>query len=151
MNLSNEINDFIQNYEYLNFSSITFGEVLYYIVRDNDLKYENEEYCCYALEDLKEEWLAEDVIREITSTSTLESIFKREAKTIEDIEKIVSKEFEIFEVNVKEHEIYNNRFEIKYYRTPANCDERHYIRVAVLTEPDFSTIKKILGVEKGYL
>lgn len=150
MNLSNKINDFIQNYEYLNFSNISFGEVLYYMVRDNDLKYENEEECCRALEDLKEDWLG-DVIRETTSTSTLKSIFKREAKTIEDIEKVVSEEFEIFEVNVKEHGIYNNRFEIKYYRTPANCDERHYIRVTVLTEPDFSTIKKILGVEKGYL
>ena len=39
MNISNEINVFIQKYEYRDFSSISFGEVLYYLVRDNDLKY----------------------------------------------------------------------------------------------------------------
>lgn len=105
MNISNEINEFIQKYEYRDFSSsgsISFGEVLYYLVRDNDLKYENEEYCFRALQDLKEEWLADDIIIETTSASTLESMFKREAKTIQDIKNIVSEEFEIFDVTVDE-------------------------------------------------
>ena len=67
---------------------------------------------------MKEIWLKQDYIRETTSVSTLESLCKREAKTLEDIQKIISEEFEIFEVTVEEHAMYNHRFEIRYYRNP---------------------------------
>ena len=149
MNISNEINEFIQKYEYRDFSSISFGEVLYYLVRDNDLMHENEEYYFRALQDLKEEWLADDIIRETTSVSTLESMFKKEAKTVEDIKNIVSEEFEIFDVTIEKHEMYKHRFEIIYYRNPDYCETRHYIKVTLLTKEDLKTIKKILNIRKG--
>lgn len=149
MNLSNEINKFIQKHEYLDFSSISFGTVIYNIAKEYDLRSQSEEECIKALDGLKETWLKYEYIRETTPASTLESLCKREAKTLEDIEKIISEEFEIFEVTVEEHDMYNHRFEIRYYRTPVYCNKRHYIEVTVLTEPDFSTIKKILNVSKG--
>ena len=148
-NLSQKINDFIENYEYEDFSKINFGTVIYNIAKEYDLRSQSEEECIKALDGLKETWLKYEYIRETTHASTLESICKREAKTLEDIEKIISEEFEIFDVTVEEHEIYNHRFEITYYRYPGYCEKRHYIKVTLLTESDFSTIKKILNIRKG--
>ena len=149
MNLSNEINQFIQKYEYPNFKQIKYGEVINFLAVGYNLSEASEEDCINALKELKQDWVESDYIRETTSVSTLESLCKREAKTLEDIQKIISEEFEIFEVTVEEHAMYNHRFEIRYYRNPGYCDKRHYIEVTLLTEPDFSTIKKILNVRKG--
>ena len=149
MNLSNEINDFIENYEYEDFSKIDFGTVIYNIAKEYDLRSQSEEECIKALDGLKETWLKYEYIRETTPASTLESICKREAKTLEDIQKIISEEFEIFEVTIQEHDMYNHRFEIRYYRNPGYCNKRHYIEVTVLTKEDLKTIKKILNIRKG--
>ena len=148
-NLSQKINDFIENYEYEDFSKINFGTVIYNIAKEYDLRSQSEEECIKALDGLKETWLKYEYIRETTPASTLESLCKREAKTLEDIQKIISEEFEIFEVTVEEHEIYNHRFEIRYYRNPGYCNKRHYIEVTVLTKEDLKTIKKILNIRKG--
>lgn len=148
MNLSNEINSFIQNYEYPNFKQIKFGDVINDLVVGYNLSEASEEECVDAFEDMKEIWLEQDYIRETTSISTLESVCKREAKTIKDIQKIISEEFEIFEVTVEEHAKYNHRFEIRYYRNPDYCETRHYIEVTVLTKEDLKTIKKILNIRK---
>lgn len=151
-NLSNEINWFIQKYEKPNMSEIKYGEVINKLAAGYNLSEASEDECVEAFEafeDMKEYWLKQDYIRETTSASTLESICKREAKTIQDIKGIISEEFEIFDVTVEVHAMYNHRFEIRYYRNPGYCDKRHYIEVTVLTEPDFSTIKKILNIRKG--
>ena len=148
-NLSQKINDFIENYEYKDFSKINFGTVIYNIAKEYDLRSQSEEECIKALDGLKETWLKYEYIRETTPASTLESLCKREAKTLEDIQKIISEEFEIFEVTIQEHDMYNHRFEIRYYRTPVYCNKRHYIEVAVLTKEDLKTIKKILNIRKG--
>lgn len=149
MNLSNEINQFIQKYEYPNFKQIKYGEVINFLAVGYNLSEASEEECVDAFEDMKEIWLKQDYIRETTPASTLESICKREAKTIQDIEKIISEEFEIFEVTVEEYAMYNHRFEIRYYRNPGYCDKKHYIEVTVLTKEDLKTIKKILNIRKG--
>lgn len=149
MNLANEINWFIQKYEYPNFKQINFGEVLNGLAGAYNLSEATEAECIEALNDMKAHWLKQDYIRQTTPASTLESICKREAKTLEDIGQIISEEFEIFDVSKEVHEVYNHRFEIRYYRNPDYCDKRHYIEVTVLTEPDFSTIKKILSIRKG--
>ena len=148
-NLSQKINDFIENYEYEDFSKINFGTVIYNIAKEYDLRSQSEEECIKALDGLKETWLKYEYIRETTPASTLESLCKREAKTLEDIQKIISEEFEIFEVTVEEHAMYNHRFEIRYYRNPGYCNKRHYIEVTVLTKEDLKTIKKILNIRKG--
>ena len=148
-NLSQKINDFIENYEYEDFSKINFGTVIYNIAKEYDLRSQSEEECIKALDGLKETWLKYEYIRETTPASTLESLCKREAKTLEDIQKIISEEFEIFEVTIQEHDMYNHRFEIRYYRTPVYCNKRHYIEVTVLTKEDLKTIKKILNIRKG--
>ena len=148
-NLSNEINWFIQTYEYPNFKQIKYGEVINDLAAGYNLSEASEEECVDAFEDMKEIWLKQDYIRETTSVSTLESLCKREAKTLEDIQKIISEEFEIFEVTVEEHAMYNHRFEIRYYRNPEYNEKRHYIEVTVLTKEDLKTIKKILNIRKG--
>ncbi len=98
---------------------------------------------------MKDHWLSHGYIEKTTSASTLHYLIKRDAKTLDNIVDIIKEEFEIFDITTEVHEIYNNRFEIKYYRSPDSCVERHYIGVTVLTEPDFNTIKKILNVRKG--
>lgn len=89
------------------------------------------------------------ILKKTINTSTLHYLIKRDAKTLSNIADIIKEEFEIFDIKTEVHEMYNHRFEIKYYRNPGYCDERHYIEVTVLTEPDFNTIKKILDVRKG--
>lgn len=98
---------------------------------------------------MKDHWLSHGYIEKTTAASTLLSIMKREAKTLSDIANIIKEEFEIFDIKTEVHEMYNHRFEIKYYRNPDYCKERYYIEVTVLTESDFNTIKKILDVRKG--
>lgn len=149
MNLSNEINTFIQNFEYQDFKEIKFGEVLNNLSQNYDISKYTEEQCIEALKDMKCHWLSHGYIEKTTSPSTLHYLIKRDAKTIEDMEKIISEEFQIFDISKEVHKVYDHRFEIRYYRNPGYCDERHYIEVTVLTEPDFNTIKKILDVRKG--
>ena len=148
-NLSNEINRFIQKYEKPNMDEIKFGEVINDLAVGYNLSEASEEECVESFEDMKEYWIKQDYIRVTTSASTLESICKREAKTVQDIKSIISEDFEIFDVKIEQHETYDHRFEIKYYRNPDYNEKRHYIEVTVLTEPDFSTIKKILSIRKG--
>ncbi len=49
MNLSNEINTFIQNFEYQSFKEIKFGEVLNNLSQNYDISNYTEEQCAEAL------------------------------------------------------------------------------------------------------
>lgn len=148
--LSNEINSIIQKYEFKDFSPICFGYILSEL-NDycKDLRNLSEEDVIKMLKELKNSLLLHDIIVETTSASTIESICKREANNISDIENIISDEFKIFNIQIEKHEFFENRFEIKYYRNPSYNEVRHYVRVVVLTYPDKKTIKKILDVSKG--
>lgn len=147
MNLSNKINEIISNYEYSNLEQIKFGSILKCLIRNYDTD-KSEEELLLDLKDMIEICVKREYIKETTSESSLISIFKREAKTINDIEKIIRDEFKIFDIKIEVHELYNNRFEIKYYRNPDYCENRNYIRVVILTESDLNTIKSVLTVKK---
>ena len=150
MNLSQEINDFIENYEYPNFKPIKFGEVLKYLVKGYDLSKASEEECVQALEDLKYIWIAQNYVQKTTSASTLLFHLQMSARTLVEVDEVINDRFEIFEKTVVLDHCFENRLTITYYRTPAYCDKRHYIEVVLLIETD-NKIKKILNVEKGCL
>jgi hypothetical protein len=149
-NLSNEINWFIQKYEYSNMSEIKYGEVINDLVVGYNLSEASEEECVEAFEDMKAYWLRQEYIRATTSVSTLESLLKREAKTLDDITEIISEEFEIFDKNVLLDKCFENRLTITYYRNPEYCEKRYYIKIVLLIELD-NKIKKILNIKKGCL
>ena len=147
-NLSNEINYFIRMYEYPDFEQIVFGDVLGFLCEGYDLSEASEEKCIECFEDLKANWLKCNYIVKTTPISTFESMFKREAKTLDDITEIISDEFKIFNKIVLLDECFENRVTITYYRNPEYNEKRHYIEVVLLLEPD-NKIKKILNIKKG--
>lgn len=149
MNLSQEINDFIENHEYKDFSKINFGTIVYNISREYDLRCQSEEECIKAVDDLKETWVKYEYIQETVSASSLLFHLQMTAQNLEEVDAVISDRFEIFEKTVVIDNCFQNRLSVKYYRTPAYCTKRHYIEVVLLTVED--KIKKILNVEKGWL
>lgn len=149
MNLSQEINDFIENYEYPNFRPITFGAVLRCLVNEFDIQ-DTEDNAISAFKDMKNEYIDRNYVQETTSASSLSFHLQMTAQNLEDVDRVISDRFEIFEKTVTRDNCFENRLTIKYYRNPEYNEKRHYIEVVLLIEPD-NKIKKILNVEKGGL
>ena len=148
-NLSQKINDFIENYEYEDFSKINFGTVIYNIAKEYDLRSQSEEECINALDDLKETWIRYEYIREtISESSLLFYLQMTNNRTLEKLDEVINEHFKIFNKIVILDECFENRLTITYYRNPEYNEKRHYIEVILLLEPD-NKIKKILNIKKG--
>lgn len=150
-NLSQKINDFIENHEYKDFSKINFGTVIYNIAREYDLRSQSEEECIKALDDLNETWLKYEYIQEtISESSLLFYLQMTNNRTLEKLDEVINEHFKIFNKIVLLDECFENRVTITYYRNPEYNEKRHYIEVVLLLEPD-NKIKKILNIKKGYM
>lgn len=150
-NLSQKINDFIENYEYEDFSKINFGTVIYNIAKEYDLRSQSEEECIKALDDLKETWIRYEYIREtISESSLLFNLQMTNDRTLEKLDEVINEHFKIFNKIVILDECFENRLTITYYRNPEYNEKRHYIEVVLLLEQD-NKIKKILNIKKGYM
>ena len=148
-NLSQKINDFIENYEYEDFSKINFGTVIYNIAKEYDLRSQSEEECIKALDDLKETCIRYEYIREtISESSLLFYLQMTNNRTLEKLDEVINEYFKIFNKIVILDEYFENRLTITYYRNPEYNEKRHYIEVVLLLEPD-NKIKKILNIKKG--
>lgn len=63
-NLSNEINIILSKYKYKNGDNITFTDILINVVNNYALTNEDENTVCEALDDLIENWLENNYIKE---------------------------------------------------------------------------------------